>query len=201
MSVFSGINISTSALTAERMRMDVISENLANAQTTRTKTGLPYNRKVAVFQERHDNRSFFKLLDESRNIKKSLSNQGNRVLYDNRSKYKAGAEKSENFSYESRSLQDKSLINGGISNIRNRYSGNNTAGVEVVGVTQDNSPFKMKYDPGHPDANEEGYVMMSNVDPIVEMVDMISAQRSYEANVTAINTSKAILNKALEIGK
>lgn len=148
MSIFSGINTSASALTAQRTRADIIAENLANAQTTRTKNGLPYRRKVTVFQERQDDNSLFSTILEKRNIKEKYS-----------------------------------------------------AGVEVVGVIEDKSPFNMKYDPGHPDADENGYVMTSNVDPIKEMVDMISAQRSYEANVTAINTSKAILNKALEIGK
>lgn len=74
-------------------------------------------------------------------------------------------------------------------------------GVEVVGIVEDKSPFKLRYDPGHPDADENGYVKMSNVDTITEMVDMISTQRAYDANVTSINTARMMLQKAMEIGK
>ena len=73
--------------------------------------------------------------------------------------------------------------------------------MEIVGIVEDKTPFRQVYNPGHPDADEKGYVTMSNVDTIAEMVDMISATRSYEANVTALNTSKSMLLKALEIGK
>ena len=66
---------------------------------------------------------------------------------------------------------------------------------------EDHTPFKQMYDPDHPDANEEGYVQYPNVDPLKEMVDMMSATRSYEANVTTLNASKNMLMKALEIGK
>ena len=144
MSIFSSMNINATALTAERARMDIISKNIANAQTTRTKSGQPYKRQVAIFGEAKNDKSFSSIL-----------------------------------------------------NSKKKDSG----GVELLGIVEDKSPFKMKYDPGHPDANEDGYVKMSNVDLITEMVDMISAQRSYEASATAINTSKAMLQKAIEIGK
>ncbi len=71
--------------------------------------------------------------------------------------------------------------------------------VKVVDVVKDPSPFKLKYDPSHPDADKNGYVHLPNVDPIKEMVDMMSAIRSYEANVTAFNTHKDMLLKSLEI--
>ena len=75
-------------------------------------------------------------------------------------------------------------------------------GVKVSSVKEDTeTPFKLVYDPNHIDANEEGYVAMPNVDPLREMVDLISATRSYEANVTVFNANKAMLSKALEIGK
>jgi len=73
--------------------------------------------------------------------------------------------------------------------------------VEVKAIKEDQSPFKRVYDPGHPDADEQGYVQMPNVDIVEEMVDMISAARAYEANVTAINAVKSMAMKALEIGK
>ncbi|MBF1050562.1 MAG: flagellar basal body rod protein FlgC [Peptostreptococcaceae bacterium] len=145
MSVFSSMNINATALTAERARMDIISKNIANANTTRTKNGLPYKRQVAIFKEAEGNRSFQSI------------------------------------------LQNKRAKDAG--------------GVELVGVKEDKSAFKLKYEPGHPDADENGYVKMPNVDLITEMVDLISSQRSYEASATAISTSKAIIQKAIEIGK
>ncbi|MBS6062398.1 flagellar basal body rod protein FlgC [Criibacterium bergeronii] len=149
MSIFSSMNIGATALTAERTRLDIIAKNIANAQTTRTKSGQPYRRQVAVFEEVKKDPSF-----------KSI--------------------------FESKKMGTKSGVSGG---------------VEVVGVVEDRSPFQMKYEPGHPDADENGYVKMSNVDMITEMVDMITAQRAYEANVTSINTSKAMIQKAMEIAK
>lgn len=74
-------------------------------------------------------------------------------------------------------------------------------GVKVTEIVEDDTPFELVYDPEHPDANDEGYVAMPNVDPLKEMVDLISSTRSYEANVTAMNASKGMLMKALEIGK
>lgn len=147
MSIFSSMNINATALTAERARMDIISKNIANAQTTRTKNGNPYKRQVAVFAEaKGDVKSFSSILNARRQKK-------------------------------------------------------DAGGVELVGVIEDKSEFKLKYEPGHPDADENGYVKMSNVDLITEMVDMISSQRSYEASATAVNTSKSMLQKAIEIGK
>ncbi|MGC8972022.1 MAG: flagellar basal body rod protein FlgC [bacterium] len=72
-------------------------------------------------------------------------------------------------------------------------------GVEVIGIVEDNSPFRMVYDPGHPDANREGYVLYPNVNPVIEMADMISATRSYEANLALVNASKNMFIKSLEI--
>ena len=75
------------------------------------------------------------------------------------------------------------------------------SGVKVTQIVEDETPFELVYDPEHPDANEDGYVQMPNVDPLREMVDLMSATRSYEANVTVFNASKNMLMKALEIGK
>ncbi|MER2258493.1 MAG: flagellar basal body rod protein FlgC, partial [Priestia megaterium] len=73
--------------------------------------------------------------------------------------------------------------------------------VKVTDIVEDNTPFNLVYNPKHPDANDQGYVQMPNVDPLKEMTDLISATRSYEANVTVFNTNKSILTKTLEIGK
>jgi flagellar basal-body rod protein FlgC len=143
MSLFGGLEISASALTAERLRMDVVAENLANAQTTRGADGQPYRRKEVVLQER------------------------------------AGS-----FGASLSAAMDKN--NGG-------------AGVEVAGIAEDQTPLKRVYDPGHPDADAEGYVSMPNVDTVTEMVDLIGAQRAYEANVTAMQAAKQMFARTLEL--
>ncbi len=143
MKMFDTLAISASGLKAERLRMDTIASNVANANTTRTEEGGPYRRKVAVFQEK-------------------LQNEMQRIGF-------AG--------------------------------GNQGAGVEAIGIAEDQSPFKKIYDPGHPDADEDGYVELPNVNLLNEMVDMMAATRAYEANITVINSSKGMYAKALEIGK
>lgn len=142
--MFSSFNISASAMTAQRLRMDIISNNIANIDTTRTETGGPYRRQLPVFEERRS-RPFSFFLNEKM--------KGN---YD---------------------------------------------GVQVSAVIEDQSPFKTIYNPTHPDADEDGYLAMPNVDIVTEMVDMIDASRAYEANVTALNSLKNMALKALEIGK
>lgn len=149
MSIFQSINTSASALTAQRVRMDVISSNMANMDTTRGEfidgEWQPYRRKMVVTQP-----------------------QGN---------------------------QFSSFLSKAMG------SSDQTDGVKVTGIVGDETPFELIYDPEHPDANEDGYVAMPNVDPLKEMVDLISSTRSYEANVTAMNATKGMLMKALEIGK
>ncbi|MED4081543.1 flagellar basal body rod protein FlgC [Halalkalibacterium halodurans] len=152
MSIFHGMNISGSALTSQRLRMDVISANMANAETTRARQvngeWEPYRRKMIAVQP-NEQTPFSAHLHTA--MKRSESKIGN--------------------------------------------------GVKVSAVVEDQTPFKLVYQPDHPDANEEGYVEMPNVDPLREMVDLMSATRSYEANVTTLNASKNILMKALEIGR
>ena len=146
MSLFQSFDINTSALTAQRFRMDVIFQNVANVTTTRTEDGTPYTRKIVTFREKNVT-PFSKVL----------------------------------------------------SNTREAYLGN---GVKVSKVSEDTeSEYVMKYDPSHPDADENGYVSYPNVNIITEMTNMIDASRSYEANLTAFETSKAIALKGLELGK
>jgi flagellar basal-body rod protein FlgC len=146
MSIFRAMEISASGLTAQRLRMDVISNNIANVNTTRTEQGGPYRRKRVIFQEKRSEPNFRELLQNT-------------------------------------------LLNA------------TGEGIRVVAIEEDNAPFRLVYDPSHPDADEDGYVRMPNVNIVTEMVDMISATRSYEANVTAINSVKSMISKALEIGK
>ena len=145
MALFNGINISSSGLTAQRLRMDVISNNIANVNTTRTSDGGPYRRKMPVFAAR---------------LKKEMSNSNN--------------------------------LSSRETNIGN--------GVEVSEIKRSNQQPKLMYKPNHPDADENGYVQMPNINIVSEMTDMISASRAYEANVTAVNTSKEMVKSALQIG-
>jgi flagellar basal-body rod protein FlgC len=146
MGMFDALEISASGLTAERMRMNVVAENLANAQTTRGADGQPYRRQEVVLQQRGAQGGFGAAL--------------------------AGAMGSR---------------------------GGRPGGVEVAQIAQDQTPLKRVYDPGHPDADAEGYVEMPNVDSVSEMVDLISAQRAYEANVTAMQAAKQMFSKTLEL--
>lgn len=151
MTVFHSMNNTASALTAQRLRMDVISSNMANVDTTRgtyeNGEWVPYRRKSIVLQA-----------------------------------------KENGFSSFLNTAMGKSASTGN--------------GVKVNEIMDDEeTPFKLVYDPAHADANEDGYVEMPNVDPLREMVDLMSATRSYEANVTVFNASKSMMMKALEIGK
>jgi flagellar basal-body rod protein FlgC len=142
MGLFDAIDISGSGLSAERLRMDVVAENLANAQTTRGADGGPYRRKTVVLQE----------------------------------------------------------AQGGFGQVLQGALGQNGArGVQVAAVTEDAAPDRLVYDPGHPDADANGYVHMPNVNPVSEMVDLISAQRAYEANVTAMQGAKTMFTKTLDL--
>lgn len=148
MSLFNSFAISASGLTAERLRMDVIANNIANANTTKTAEGGPYIRQRVIFEPRGEKLGFL-----------------------------------VPFMFEK---------NKRISQFQ---------GVKVTGIVRDPEPPRLVYDPGHPDADKDGYVAMPNVNIVKEMVDMISATRAYEANVTAINSAKTMAAKALDIGK
>src|SRR3954469_23488189 len=137
-----------SALTAQRLRMDVISSNLANAEATSTPEGGPYKRERVVFAP---------------------------VLRDSMDKTMDGS---------------GSIANGSVP-----------GGVEVKGVIQDDEAPRMVFEPTHPDANDDGFVAYPNVDLVTEMTDMLSASRSYEANITIVNVAKSMAQKALEIGR
>ncbi len=147
MSFLNALNISASGMTAERMRLDIAAENIANISTTRTENGEPYRRKMVVFEP----------------------------------------------------IEDKSFASAFRSEL-SRQSGNG-GGVRVAQIVEDPSDFRMVYNPGHPDADENGYVQMPNVDLLKETVDSMAASRAYDANLTVFNTIKAMASKALEIGK
>lgn len=144
MNFFDSLNISSTGLSAQRLRMNLISSNLANVNTTRTENGEPYKRKDVVF-EAIQGSDFEATLNEKLNTE----------------------------------------VNG----------------VKVAEIVEDEKPFVEKYDPGHPDADENGYVRLPNVNMVEEMVNMISASRSFEANATAVGTTKDMAAAALRIGE
>ena len=146
MALFSSLAISASGLTAQRLRMDVTSANLANAQSTRTPEGGPYRRQDVVLQEQSSAGTFAGTL--------------------------AG------------------VLGSG---------GGEPAGVEVAAIIPDTSPLRQVYEPGNPEANAQGYVEMPNVNPVEEMTDLIDASRSYQANVTAMQTTKQVFAKTIEL--
>ncbi|MCR5824805.1 MAG: flagellar basal body rod protein FlgC [Lachnospiraceae bacterium] len=152
MSVMSTLNVSASGMTAQRTRMDLIAQNIANVNTTRTDDNKPYVRQTVVFKERsQDNTNFDKALTSAQT---------------------------------------------GVG-----YKKNVGTGVKIDKIVEDHvTAMKKVYDPNHPDADEEGYVTYPNVDTVTEMTNLIDANRSYEANVTAFNATKNMLLKALDIG-
>ena len=153
MAFLSTINIIGSGLTAQHLRLDVISENVTNINTTRTEEGGPYRRKVVVFQAMDGRETFRNVLART--------------------------------------------MNGVVSNAGQE----NTGGVRVVEIAEDPSDFKLKYDPTDPDANEDGYVELPNVDLVKEITDAMAASQSYSANVTTFNVLKSVISSGLEIGR
>ncbi len=146
MNFLSAMETSSSGMAAQRFRMNIISSNLANAQTTRTPEGGPYRRRSVVFGALPAPRTFEEVL-------------------------------------------------------RNEVKPDAPLHVKVLGVAVDERPPLLKYDPGHPDSNEEGYVAFPNIDPIEEMVNLMLASRSYQANVAAFNATKNMALRALDIGR
>lgn len=145
MALFQAFDISASGMTAERFRTDIIAENVANVNTTRTEDGTPYRRKVVTFAEK-DSVSFKDMLSRARS-----------------------------------------------------YGGN---GVKVTKVLEDTeTDYIMSYDPAHPDADENGYVRYPNVNTVTEMTNLIDATRAYQANTTAFDASKKMVQAAISINQ
>ena len=150
MGLFDAIDISASGLSAERLRMDVTAENLANAQTTRGPNGGPYQRKQVVLQT-------------------------------------------------ARPSGFETQLAGAMGSLPGQPAAQTPGGVQAAGIVTDATAPRQVYDPGHPDANAQGYVQMPNVNPVTEMSDLITATRAYEANVTAMQTAKAMFSKTFDL--
>jgi len=146
MNLFGLFQVSGSALAAERLRAEIVTTNLANAESTRTPEGGPYRRKVAVFESRA-------------------------------------------------TTPFQMLLAGGMSAAGNQES----AGVRVSQVVEDNSAAVRKYDPGHPDADASGYVEYPDINPVQEVVDLMGAQRAYELNASAIAAAKQMIQQSIQI--
>lgn len=144
MNFLDSLAISSTGLSAQRLRMNLISSNMANVNTTRTETGEPYKRKDVIFEAAQE---------------------------------------------------------GGFKDVLEQQLGEDGRGVKVAGIIEDEKPFVEKYDPGHPDADENGVVRLPNVNIVEEMVNMISASRSFEANATAVRATKDMAGVALDIGR
>ena len=145
MALFTGMDITASGMSAQRLRMDVISENIANANTTRTKEGGPYVRKNVILQEKISHTNSF-------------------------------------------------------GDVLNRTINGVSTGVKAIAITNDtDTDMNLVYDPSHPDADENGYVLYPNVNIVTEMTDLIDATRSYEANTTASEASKNIASMGLKL--
>ena len=142
--LFSSMHIGAAGMSAQRTRMDIVAENIANAESTRTREGGAYRRRQVVFQATPLEQKFSEVFKSS-------------------------------------------LARGGRQSI------------DVIDVVQDKTPFRKVYDPAHPDANPEGIVELPNVNMVEEMVDMNSAARSFEANVTSMEASKRMFIKSLDL--
>ncbi|EAH9155085.1 flagellar basal body rod protein FlgC [Campylobacter jejuni] len=161
MAYLSDFDISGYGLSAQRFRMNVISSNIANANTTRTAEGGPYRRREVIFKAT----DFDKLLNER------INKDNNFLKYEN-------------------PLNDPSSPEEAKPAIQS---------VVVDKVIRDDKDFRMKYDPSHPDANAEGYVAYPNVNPVIEMADLIEATRAYQANVSAFTSAKTIAQSAIDL--
>lgn len=165
---FNVFDVSSSGMYAQRLKMDTISSNVANINTTRKPDGSPgvYVKKEVTFKA---------IYDDKLSNSPAFPNGKHEVMY------------SQN--------RGQMVLNGGIS-----FDEKNLAqGVGVAEITESKEPFKVVYDPSHPDADVDGYVTLPNVNVVEEMVGMISASRAYEANAAAAQTTKSMLSAALKI--
>lgn len=169
--LFGAIRISAAGLRGQRVKMDVVARNLANAETTQTAEGTPYRRQRAVFQE---------------------------VLGEKLSQHRLAMGRDEETPLMLTEPGHMAPPSGGAT--AGFADAGLATGVDTeVTTAPDASEFRVVYDPGHPDADESGYVLMPNINPINEMVDMITASRAYEANVSAVQSSKDMFSDALKI--
>ena len=161
MAYLSDFDISGYGLSAQRFRINIISSNIANANTTRTAEGGPYRRRSVIF----------KATDFSEILNRKIKDDSNMLEYE-------------------KPLNDPSSPKDADPSIMS---------VVVHKVVRDDKEFRLKYEPNHPDANDEGYVSYPNINPVIEMADLIEATRAYQANVAAFNSTKSIAQSAIDL--
>ena len=161
--ILGAIDISARGLSVQRQKMNVVAQNMANAETVETPEGGPYRRKRVIVSE-----------DKQASPFDTLLRKANNRLVTTNSKHLSGRDQSFNGGEEVSTVSAKTTIERGTN-------------------------FKLVYDPGHPEADEEGYVRMPDIEVITEMVDMMAASRAYEANAAAISAAKRMVNEALDI--
>lgn len=154
MAFFSSMNIVGSGMTAQQARLDVISENITNMNTTRTESGGAYRRKITIMQSESGKNGFREAMSRAARKGHAISNRG----------------------FEQ------------------------AGGVKIVEIAEDQTEMPFIYDPTHPDANEEGYVEMPNVTLVKEVTDAMAASQAFNANVTAFNALKQVVQRGLDIG-
>jgi flagellar basal-body rod protein FlgC len=176
MNLFGVMDVSGSALRAERVRAEVVASNMANAETTRTPEGGPYQRHHVVFQAQDGGGSFQESLV-------SHVNAGSGGLLGNRFR-------------NSVATGFGNGLNGGLMTANGA-----PGGVAVAGVISDASAPLERYDPQHPDAGADGFVGYPDINPLTEMVDLMGATRSYGMNASAIQAEKGMVSTSLDLLK
>lgn len=157
MKLFRAMDVSASALTAQRLRMEVSAANLANAESTRTPEGGPYRRRAVRLGERSPAPPRGESWGRSLAVAAGMPDRAGGAV---------GGE-----------------------------------GVRVLGIQEDGTPLRREYRPGHPDADASGYVQLPNVNPALEMVELIAASRAYEASLAALETAKSMAQRTLDLGR
>jgi flagellar basal-body rod protein FlgC len=173
MGLFDAIEIAGSGLSAERVRMDVTSENLANAQTTKAANGQPYQRQEVELQQTGTPSSNFEATLSEALAPGGIGTSGSAAV--------AGGD-----------------LEAGVGGALTHPP---AGGVQVAGIVADKTPDQVVYDPGNPEADAQGYVKLPNVNTVTEMVDLISESRSYQSDVTAMQTAKSMFTATLGILK
>jgi flagellar basal-body rod protein FlgC len=177
MGLFDAIEIAGSGLSAERVRMDVTAENLANAQTTKAANGQPYQRQEVELEQTGTPSSNFEAT-----LSEALA--------------PAGTPGTESLDAAAAPAPAAGADTAG-AGLTHPPAG----GVEVAGIVADKTPDQLVYDPGSPEADAQGYVRMPNVNTVTEMVDLISESRAYQSDVTAMQTAKTMFTDTLGVLK
>jgi flagellar basal-body rod protein FlgC len=176
MNLFGVMEVSGSAMQAERMRAEVVAANMANSETTRTEDGKPYRRQMVVFAANSGDPNF---LDSMRAATAASPETSPHLAED---------------TGQGALPAPPPLLHGGLNDAV-------STGVHIAEVVQDTSAPLRRYDPGNPDAGPDGYVSYPNINPVTEMVDLMGATRAYGLNGSAVQAEKSMITSALDIAK